>query len=559
MAALMWISHSELPLSADEICHALAVEIGSTDIDIENVPSIRTVLDYCRGLATIDKESSAIRLIHFTLKKYLLCHAELFDKPHSRIAETCLTYLNFQAIKNLSVIPSHDPRGTPFLRYSSLHWGTHMRMELSDHSRHLALELLDQYDNHISAELLWGSVKKLFFTGFIGYSDYTPGELRRRSTIPEYLNSRTPFFALHCVSYFGIAKLAIDLIRTKKWDVNQRDSAGLTSLIWAARYGCEQVVELLLQQKDTQSDMPDMRYGRTALSWAAGSGHEGVVRLLLGRRFALPGSIGRRWGKTAQVISVLSGRKYVNPNRQDDGGRTPLFWAAENGHEGAVELLLGLAAVSPDLPGNSGQTPLSCAARNGHDEVMKLLLQREDVSPDKPDNRGQTPLLRAASNGYERAVMLLLEREDVSPDRLDNFGVTPLSSAAWNGRDAVVKLLLGREDVIPDRPDIDGQTPLSCAACNGHEIVVKLLLEREDVSPDMPDNDGKSPLSWAARDGHEGVVKLLLEREDVSPSRPDSYGQTPLLLATRNRRDAIVKLLEVRIATTPACHNAPEI
>ena len=40
MAALMWISHPEWPLNVDEICHTLAVEIGSTDINANNVPSI---------------------------------------------------------------------------------------------------------------------------------------------------------------------------------------------------------------------------------------------------------------------------------------------------------------------------------------------------------------------------------------------------------------------------------------------------------------------------------------------------------------------------------------
>ena len=30
--ALMWISHSRRPLNVNEICHALAVEIGSADI-----------------------------------------------------------------------------------------------------------------------------------------------------------------------------------------------------------------------------------------------------------------------------------------------------------------------------------------------------------------------------------------------------------------------------------------------------------------------------------------------------------------------------------------------
>jgi len=69
MEALMWISHSERPLTVDEICNALAVEIGSADINTNNVPSIRTVLGCCLGLATVDKGSPTIRLIHFTLKE----------------------------------------------------------------------------------------------------------------------------------------------------------------------------------------------------------------------------------------------------------------------------------------------------------------------------------------------------------------------------------------------------------------------------------------------------------------------------------------------------------
>ena len=89
MEALMWISHSERPLSVDEICHALAVEVGSTDINPNNIPLIRTVLGFCQGLAVVDEGSSTIRLTHFTLKEYLSGHGDLFDRPHSKMAETC--------------------------------------------------------------------------------------------------------------------------------------------------------------------------------------------------------------------------------------------------------------------------------------------------------------------------------------------------------------------------------------------------------------------------------------------------------------------------------------
>jgi len=459
MAALMWISHSERPLSVDEICHALAVEIGSTDFNTNNVPSIRTVLSSCQGLATVDEGSSTIRLIHFTLKEHLSRRAHLFHKAHSKIAETCLTYLNFPEIKDLSTSHSFDSRGKPFLRYSSLYWGTHMRMELSDRSRYLALDLLDKYDNHISARLLWKSI------------------------FARHHNPSEPFSALHCVSYFGIAGVAIDLIRIKGCDVNKRDSAGLTPLIWAAKYGREEVVKLLLQQKHTLPDIQDTRHGRTALSWAAGNGNEGVVGLFLGLPFVNRGGIGRMWRRVARVLGLLFGGKYINPNKPDNHGRTPLMWAAWNGRDGAVKLLLRREDITPDKPDDNGRTPLMWAAGNGHDGVLKRLLKREDVSPDRPDNNGLTPLSWAAANGRDEVVKLLLERGGVSPDRSDSNGRTPLSWAAMYGRYDVVKLLLEREDVTPDRPGDDGRTPLSQAIQGGHFEVARLLRARRAATP----------------------------------------------------------------------------
>ena len=172
MAALMWISHSERPLYVDEICHALAVEIGSTDINTDNIPSIRTVLGCCQGLAAVDKGSSTVRLIHFTLKEYLSRHTDLFDRPHSNIAETCLTYLNFQAITSIWPGSDPDPRHK-ILRYASLHWGTHMRMECSNRARNLALDLLHQFDNHTSPRLLLNSISNWYYRRGKPFLHYT--------------------------------------------------------------------------------------------------------------------------------------------------------------------------------------------------------------------------------------------------------------------------------------------------------------------------------------------------------------------------------------------------
>ena len=502
MAALMWVSHSERPLRVDELCHALAVEIGSADLDPENVPSIKTLLRCCKGLLTVDKEASTVRLTHLTLQEYLSTYPDLFAGAHSTIAETCLTYLNFQRFKS----PPTGDLSDPFLGYSSIYWGIHAKRELSDSAKSLALGLFDNYNDHVSAQFLLKHVSNP--NRFDGGWDFSL------------------FTGLHCASLFGIVGVVAALVEMEGCDVNQRDCVGNTPLIWAAESGYEGVVRLLLEREEINPDKLDDR-GQTPLSRAAENGHEGVTRLLLER-------------------------EEVNPDKPDNRGQTPLSRAAKNGHGGVARLLLEWEEVNPDKPDKRGQTPLSRAAENGHEGVAKLLLEREEVNPDMPDNRGQTPLSQAAKNGHAGVAKLLLEREEVNPDKPDNRGQTPLSRAAENGHGGVAKLLLEREEVNPDKPDYRGQTPLTRAAGNGCEGVVELLLQREDVRADQPDYEGLAPLSWAVKNGQEGVVRLLLKRKDVDPDRPDGmFGQTPLSSAVENGYEGIVRLLLERSDVDP--------
>jgi len=127
MAALMWISHAERPLRVDELCHALAVELGSTYFSAGNIPSVSTLVSSCQGLITVDKEASTVRLIHFTLQEYFSAHLDIFNEPHSAIAETCLTYLNSQQVKALSTDPLAGTENAPFIEYCSAYWGGSMR------------------------------------------------------------------------------------------------------------------------------------------------------------------------------------------------------------------------------------------------------------------------------------------------------------------------------------------------------------------------------------------------------------------------------------------------
>ena len=71
MKVLMWVLYSQRPLRAEELCGALGVEIGSTDLDLENIRPLRTLLASCLGLVTVEASSSTVRLVQFTLQEHL--------------------------------------------------------------------------------------------------------------------------------------------------------------------------------------------------------------------------------------------------------------------------------------------------------------------------------------------------------------------------------------------------------------------------------------------------------------------------------------------------------
>jgi len=435
MTALMWISHAERPLQANEFCHALAVQLGSTDFDDGNIPSMSTLVNCCQGLITVDKEASIVRLILLTLQEYLTAHHDVFIKPHSEMAEICLTYLNSKQVKALSTTHSLDIPDTPFLQYCSVYWGVHAKKELSGNGKSLALEVLKGNYSQISTELL----------------------LAHANLYNHCQDACPPLSGLHCASFFGIVEVVFSLIQLRSSDINGEGYLGCTPLSLAAYNGHKEVVKILLAREEVIPDKEN-ELGLTPLLDAARNGHEEVVEALLGREEVNPNRQDRD-GNTPLlvavvkghrgVIQILLGREEVNPNKQDWDGDTPLSYTARGGHEGVVKLLLGREDISPDKAGLLGKTPLTWAAQSRHKEVAKILLELREVNPNAPDDHGQTPLFNAILNGHEGVVKILVEREDVNPDKPSNFGVTPLSYATSIGNKRVVELLQSREVVLP--------------------------------------------------------------------------------------------------------------
>ena len=176
------------------------------------------------------------------------------------------------------------------------------------------------------------------------------------------------------------------------------------------------------------------------------------------------------------------------------GARSALSIASEQGNLASVHGLLEYASVCDlhdvqnsnlDFADEEGRSPVSYAAGNGHFEITKLLLQH-GASAHLPDLFDRTPLSWAAGGGHLSTVGLLLSPQyNVDANSQDVLCQTPFFWACAKGHSEVVAMMLARNDIYPAYPrDYRGNSPLAAAAANGHDAVIKILLTYTEVIQD---------------------------------------------------------------------------
>ncbi|KAF6219464.1 hypothetical protein HO133_003931 [Letharia lupina] len=298
----------------------------------------------------------------------------------------------------------------------------------------------------------------------------------------------------------------------------------LSAMHIIAYFGYAEMISQLLNH-GFEADAKD-HFRRTPLWWAASQGHHGVVELLLSQSHVNVNNRG---------LFTMFGRLFYTA--------TPLGIAAQAGKDETVKLLIEREDVDVNLPGPFDSSPLSSAAKEGHSTVVELLLTRRDIVIDSGDDAGQTPLWLAAAFGRADVVTQLLKHENVQINSKDHFGDTPLTLAASFGQQGIVEILLGCSDIEVNTQNRLGFTPLLYAVRAGWEAVVKLLLSHSDIDVNTQDRDGRTPLLDAVHLGHEAVVKLLLSHSDIDVNAKENGGVSPLASAVIDGNAAIVRLL----------------
>ncbi|KAH8786195.1 hypothetical protein BGZ57DRAFT_789032, partial [Hyaloscypha finlandica] len=298
---LVTVAHR--PLTTEELREALSVVPGDTTFNPARVLNeLYSTLTCCGSLITIDEEELTVRLVHHSVKQFLLSGSDdsnglpfTANIAHRKMTEIIVTYLNygiFDTKLSAMVVPQIATASAPSRIISST-------LDSSCNTRSLALRLLHsrKQPNFDIGKVLAGASKH-----------FTP-----RSVDEFHFYSYAKSYCLYHAWYNLEQEPVVCNLLVELFKREVVDKSGRTPLSLAAERGHEAAIKLLLDSGKVDIDSKD-KSGRTPLSLATERGHEAVVKLLLD-----------------------SGK--VDADSKDKSGRTPLSLAAERGHEAAIKLL----------------------------------------------------------------------------------------------------------------------------------------------------------------------------------------------------------------------------
>jgi uncharacterized protein len=320
---------------------------------------------------------------------------------------------------------------------------------------------------------------------------------------------------------------------------------GETPLMTAARSGKNDAVKLLVVHGADINAAEHLR-DQTALMWAAAQQHPDVVKTLV----EVGASVSARSRARHQLVNTTGNADYSGVIEVDQGGYTPLLFAAKQGDvESAQILVAGGANINDVAP--LGTSALVIAAHSGHRPFAEFLLDK-GADPNAMEG-GYAALHIAVQRGDAELVKALLAHganpnafitrgspaRRVSSDVMltaNTIGATPLWLAASLGRADIVRMLGAKgADAAVDK---DGTTAL-VEAIKGNERrsleVVKTLIEfGADVN--VPNPVGNTALHTAAARGFTTVVQVLVDHGAKLNAR-NRRGQSPLAFAASEPRE----------------------
>jgi ankyrin repeat protein len=347
------------------------------------------------------------------------------------------------------------------------------------------------------------------------------------------------------------------LIEEKGADPNIANANGVTPLYLVVFYPKIvnlSLIELVLRHKQVDIDA-SIKDGSTALHYAIDQNNVNVVRVLLekgadpnkrnngGRtplRFAVEAALSFT-GET-QILHLLFANENVNINERDESGSTPLHYAFMKSNVTIARCLIESGA-NPNIADVNGFTPLFAAVTFAKDvNIVELLLNHKDVDVNCLSNKGENSLYYAKKNLHglgERIANRLKEKGAVDTE------VKMLKKYVQSNGTGEAEQIDSSNDsqIKTERDEVD------CIASKAlHDAIIKSDVERVEIlivtgldftKPKWGEK-GINALHLASKCAKTTeLIDIILENGQFHINGGDKDGQTPLHYAIRGDNPAI--------------------
>lgn len=365
-----WLIAAKRTLTVTELCTALSVHIGDTELDDLALPSNDMVIDVCGGFVTLDEASKNVRIAHATARDYLLKVDPKLDQQDDSLLTCLATYLTFQEFCTGPALSQEAfnkcREQNALLDYAAHHVRVHGLVGApTTNVEKLILKLA-------TTERLASSFLEAFYAPsetLTGY-DWFPRE-------------STPSHVAITIGFLEPVKALLE-DRRYALDILSKNSKGQAPIHIAAIYGNYTISECLLKKNVDVAD-PD-RYGYPPFLYAVSEGHVSLVELF------------QRNSRNRQelVTSTLN------------NGDTALHLAAaKDHHDIALFLLQSHAPI--DAKNNKGLTPKDLAMQSSSIAMQNTFISWLDMTPGS-QSQGIKSLYRPIWSGLQGMVEDIIRR-----------------------------------------------------------------------------------------------------------------------------------------------------
>lgn len=330
---LQWLAFTIKSLSLKQVHEAIAIELGTSQIDDESrLISPRDIIDLCGSLVTVS-DYGIVTLAHLSVKEYLLSEsiresrvsnfALTADDAIIDMAMSCLTYLSFEEFASgpatSNTLFEQRLQRYPFLKHAAVAWTYYVRQAGQP----------PELDEHV-------------------YKFFSPASRNHFMSWVQVLNARRRD-------------------ESSGWGDYNPDA---TPLYYAASFGLEKTVRALLDG-GVEVNAPGGRFGATAFHAASLRSHFETMNILLeaGADINKHDFINERPLDSAVSSDSVDVIKFLlehgaNLDYLNEKGLTAFQWAVRVGHLEAADFMFDWArehGLEEKLIPNSNQDKESSA------------------------------------------------------------------------------------------------------------------------------------------------------------------------------------------------------